>query len=132
VPGDESISDFLGRRFGRECVERLGEPLLAGIHAGDPEHLSMQATFPRFLELEARHSSLIRGLLAARAAAKNTAATPPFYSLRSGLVELVESLVARLPPTALRLRCGAHAIERDGDSFSVKLADGARVRARAR
>lgn len=130
--GDESISDFLGRRFGRECVERLGEPLLAGIHAGVPERLSMQATFPRFVELEARHGSLIRGLLAARAAARNAPAPPPpFYSLRGGLVELVESLVARLPPEALRLRCGVEAVVREGDSFSLRLAGDAPLRARA-
>ena len=50
--GDESIASFLRRRFGQEAVERLGEPLLAGIHAGDPERLSILATFPRFRELE--------------------------------------------------------------------------------
>ena len=52
IPGgngraDESIASFLRRRFGQESVERLGEPLLAGIHAGDPERLSILATFPR-------------------------------------------------------------------------------------
>ena len=60
--GDESIADFLRRRFGQECVTRLGEPLLAGIHSGDPERLSIGATFPRFVDLERRHGSLIRGL----------------------------------------------------------------------
>ena len=51
--GDESIATFLRRRFGQEAVDRLGEPLLAGIHAGDPERLSILATFPRFRELGA-------------------------------------------------------------------------------
>lgn len=36
---DESIGSFIGRRFGREAVERLAEPLLAGIHAGDVDRL---------------------------------------------------------------------------------------------
>ena len=44
--GDESIASFLRRRFGQEAVERLGEPLLAGIHAGDPERLSILAHVP--------------------------------------------------------------------------------------
>ena len=59
--GDESIASFLRRRFGQEAVERLGEPLLAGIHAGDPERLSILATFPRFRDLEEKHGSLVRG-----------------------------------------------------------------------
>ena len=52
---DESIASLVRRRFGQEAVERLGEPLMAGIHAGDPERLSMRATFPRLVDLEARH-----------------------------------------------------------------------------
>ena len=63
--GDESIASFLRRRFGQEAVERLGEPLLAGIHAGDPERLSILATFPRFRDLEEKHGSLVRGMWAA-------------------------------------------------------------------
>ena len=48
--GDESIASFIGRRFGAEAVTYLAEPLLAGIHAGDVNRLSMRALFPRFLE----------------------------------------------------------------------------------
>jgi oxygen-dependent protoporphyrinogen oxidase len=128
--GDESISDFFGRRFGRECVERLGEPLLAGIHAGEPERLSMRATFPRFVELEARHGSLIRGLLAARAA-HGPEAPPPFYSLRHGLGGLVDTLVARLPADALRPGCRVEAVERDRGTFVLRPAGGPPLRARA-
>ena len=62
--GDESIASFLRRRFGQEAVDRLGEPLLAGIHAGDPERLSILATFPRFRDLEEKHGSLVRGMWA--------------------------------------------------------------------
>ena len=50
---DESIASFFTRRFGREAVDYLAEPLLAGIHAGDVQRLSMRALFPRFLEAEA-------------------------------------------------------------------------------
>jgi protoporphyrinogen oxidase len=61
---DESIASFMGRRFGREAVEYLADPLLAGIHGGDAERLSMQALFPRFLQMEQRYGSVIRGLRA--------------------------------------------------------------------
>ncbi|OUM93660.1 MAG: protoporphyrinogen oxidase [Thermobacillus sp. ZCTH02-B1] len=60
--GDESIGAFLTRRLGREVVERIAEPLLAGIYAGDLDRLSLMATFPQFREAELRHGSLILGM----------------------------------------------------------------------
>ena len=57
---DESIGSFMGRRFGREAVTYLAEPLLAGIHAGDVDRLSVQALFPRFVDAERKHGSLLR------------------------------------------------------------------------
>jgi protoporphyrinogen/coproporphyrinogen III oxidase len=60
--GDESIASFITRRFGGEALRRLGDPLLAGIHGGDAERLSMRALFPRFLDLERTDGSVIRGL----------------------------------------------------------------------
>src|SRR6185295_15550562 len=88
--GDESIGTFLRRHFGEEAVGRLGEPLLAGIHAGDPERLSIRATFPRFAEMEARYGSLVRGSWASpRPVAPPGAPAPSaFYSLAGGLGDL--------------------------------------------
>jgi protoporphyrinogen/coproporphyrinogen III oxidase len=63
---DETLADFIRRRLGSEALEKLAEPLLAGIHSAEPERQSILATFPRFRELEAQHGSLIRGMLAAR------------------------------------------------------------------
>jgi len=120
---DESIASLLRRRFGEEAVERLGEPLMAGIHAGDPEQLSIQATFPRFVELERRHHSLIRGMWASRP--RGPAATrPAFYSLTGGLGEMVEALRCRLPAHAVRLGARVKGLRREAGRFAVKLADG--------
>src|SRR5438094_576106 len=58
--GDESIGSFIRRRFGSEAVTYLAEPLLAGIHAGDVERLSIRALFPRFPAAERKHGSLLR------------------------------------------------------------------------
>ncbi|HEV3060347.1 MAG TPA: protoporphyrinogen oxidase, partial [Vicinamibacterales bacterium] len=57
---DESIGAFMTRRFGREAAEYLAEPLLAGIHAGDVDRLSLKSLFPRFVEAERTHGSLLR------------------------------------------------------------------------
>src|SRR4029453_9698004 len=123
---DESIASFVRRRFGTEAVERLGEPLMAGIHAGDPERLSIRATFPRFVDLEAKHRSLIRGMwAAARAAPPSTGSA--FYSLAGGLGELVEALVARLPADLRRSGAAVTSLTRSAGEWAIGLEDGTSV-----
>ncbi|HEY7514933.1 MAG TPA: protoporphyrinogen oxidase, partial [Vicinamibacteria bacterium] len=117
--GDESIASFLGRRFGRECVERLGEPLLAGIHSGDPARLSMRLTFPRFLDLERRHGSLIRGLWSTPPPPAGGAPRAAFYSLTGGLTELIDALVASLPRGSLHAGVSVVRVRRDRDGLLV-------------
>jgi protoporphyrinogen/coproporphyrinogen III oxidase len=128
--GDESIASFFRRRLGAEALARLGGPFLAGIHAGDPDRLSIRSTFPRLVEMEQQHGGLIRGLLAAR---PRTASPPPpmFYSLRDGLGEMVKALVARLPAGRLRARAGVGGLVRDNEGFTLRLESGEDVRASA-
>ena len=57
---DESIGAFMTRRFGAEATTYLAEPLLAGIHAGDVDRLSVRALFPRLVDAEREHGSLLR------------------------------------------------------------------------
>jgi oxygen-dependent protoporphyrinogen oxidase len=121
--GDESIASFLRRRFGQEAVERLGEPLLAGIHAGDPERLSILATFPRFRDLEKRHGSLVRGMWATPRPKRRPGEAAPsaFYSLRGGLRELVDALVLRLPRERLWTKRPVERVSREGGGFTIAL-----------
>lgn len=121
--GDESIATFLRRRFGQEAVARLGEPLLAGIHAGDPERLSILGTFPRFRELERNHGSLVRGMWAAPRPKRAPGERPPsaFYSLRGGLRELVDALVLRLQRDALVTRLPVRRVERNGSGYLLRM-----------
>jgi oxygen-dependent protoporphyrinogen oxidase len=91
---DESIGQFIRRRLGQEALERLAEPLLGGIYAGNVDALSLAATFPQLAEMEARHGSLIRGALARRVPPPKKGAPPPsvFQSLVGGMGELIEAL----------------------------------------
>lgn len=57
--GDESVAAFARRRLGRHAAERLIDPFVSGVFAGDPERLSVRAAFPRLVELEAEYGSLI-------------------------------------------------------------------------
>jgi len=59
---DESLAQFVRRRLGTEALERMAQPMVGGIYTADPERLSLQATMPRFLEMEREHRSLIRAL----------------------------------------------------------------------
>jgi oxygen-dependent protoporphyrinogen oxidase len=110
VGADESLSGFFKRRFGREATDRLIEPLMAGIYAGDATQMSIQATFPRFPELEQQCGSLIRGLLAKRPSRREPANGRPnpslFVTLRHGLSGLVDALVERLASAGVELQTG--------------------------
>jgi len=92
---DESVGAFVRRRFGEEAVDYLAEPLLAGIHAGDVDRLSIRALFPRLLEAERQSGSVIRAFRAMRARPSPQGA---FVSLPGGTGELVDSLVRALTP----------------------------------
>ena len=64
--GDESLGHFVRRRLGREALEKIAEPLVAGIHAGDPEQMSVQSTFPMFIDMEQKYRSLVLGMVMRR------------------------------------------------------------------
>lgn len=86
--GDESLASFVRRRFGSEALDRLIQPLIGGIYTADPERLSLNATLPRFPEMEATCGSVIRGVLAQRKAARaagKTATTESSSGARYGL-----------------------------------------------
>lgn len=100
---DESLGSFVRRRLGEAAVDRLAGPLLAGIHAGDVDRLSLRATFPQLLEAERRYGSLTRAVLARRASpAAGDAGVPMFMTLRGGLGELVEAAARAIGPAAVR------------------------------
>ena len=86
---DESIGDFLRRRMGARWAREVSLPILAGIHSGDPDELSVRAAFPQFVEAEAAGSSLLGQAFARRRAGE----AGTFLSLRGGLGQLVNALV---------------------------------------
>jgi oxygen-dependent protoporphyrinogen oxidase len=119
---DESIGSFMRRRFGNEAATYLAEPLLAGIHAGDVDRLSIRALFPRFPETEARAGSL---LLAFRSQPRHAPSKDgAFKSLPGGLSELVRALEAALPDASIHRQTSAISVERTADGYRVRTAAG--------
>lgn len=127
---DESLADFVRRRFGEEALARIAEPLMAGIHAADPERLSLRAAFPDLAAADERFPSLIRGLRAAhrRAGVSHERARTENSSrvtLRGGLESLVEALVARIGAGSLAAGKEVTGVTgRQGEGFQLHLADG--------
>jgi protoporphyrinogen/coproporphyrinogen III oxidase len=104
---DESLAHFVRRRFGREALERVAQPMVGGIYTADPEHLSLQATMPQFLEMERRHGSLIRAMQHRQRAAQKQGTSGPryglFLSFRDGMQTLVEGLRSNMPDDLVHL-----------------------------
>ena len=98
---DESIASFFRRRFGREAVHYLAEPLLAGIHAGNVDRLSVNALLPNLRDAERHHGSVIRAYRKARG---NIKTDGPFRSLPGGIGELIDTLIKALPNDNLKCK----------------------------
>jgi oxygen-dependent protoporphyrinogen oxidase len=99
---DESVANFVRRRLGTEAFERMAQPMIGGIYTSDAENLSLKATFPRFLEMEREHGSIIKALLAQKRKATQTSrdTSGPRYSLflsfSDGMQTLVDALAQNL------------------------------------
>src|SRR5262249_18135159 len=107
-------------------------PLFAGIHAGDPEKLSVRSTFPRLSEMERSHGSLAAALRAGRRGGTSLRPSgPPFASFRGGIRRLVEALETSLKQTRMETRREVVRIERRGPSWTVRTRDGGAVDADA-
>jgi len=119
---DESIGSFMERRFGTEAKEYLAEPLLAGIHAGDVDRLSIGALFPRFRDVERTYGSLLRGFRKEQLRQPSRDDDGVFRSLTGGLSDLVNALVRTLPPESIRLRTPATAVSFNGSRYRVATA----------
>jgi oxygen-dependent protoporphyrinogen oxidase len=126
--GDESVAALVKRHFGQEAVDRLADPLLSGIYGGDATHLSAQTVLPRLVEMETKHGSLTRGMLAAhrkmRAMAKNSSKTQNrgaaiFTALRGGMGKLVDAIAARLDGRSVRTATPVSGIEKTAEGWRI-------------
>ena len=95
---DESVADFVRRRFGREALANIAGPLTTGIYAGDVERLSMKYAFERIWRMEQEHGSVIRGAAREASKRKRRDGSTGFriISLRKGLESLPKALGNRL------------------------------------
>ena len=128
---DEAVAHFVRRRLGTEAFTRIAQPMIGGIYTSDAENLSLKSTFPRFLEMEKTHGSIIKALRAQR---KQAAATSQdtsgaryslFLSFKSGMQTLVDALTETVS-SSIRLNALVEQIQQntDGTGWQVSLATG--------
>lgn len=91
---DESVAAFVRRKFGKDLLENLVGPLVSGIHAGDPERLSLRSAFPAVHKWEAEHGSVLRGAMKSRP--PQGTPRPVLCSFREGMETLVRRLADAL------------------------------------
>ena len=64
--GDVSIGHFFQYHLGQEMMDKLIEPLLAGIYGGDIYKISLLSTFPHFIQVEQKYGNMVKGMMAAK------------------------------------------------------------------
>jgi oxygen-dependent protoporphyrinogen oxidase len=125
MEGDETVAQLVERHFGPEVVDRLADPLLSGVYGGDAGKLSARAVLPRFVEMEEKYGSLSRAMLAAHKKmaqlAKKQPARPLFTSLKDGMQQLVDAIIARIDPEAIALRRHVQRIYPENEGWRVAI-----------
>ncbi|RUM45148.1 MAG: protoporphyrinogen oxidase [Desulfurobacterium sp.] len=128
---DETLSSFAKRRIGEEALEKLLDPMVAGIFAGDPDKMSLKATFPAIYRLEKRYGGLIKGLIAKMKEAKKSGkkASGPagpggvLTSFIGGVSDLVEALERELRDS-LKIGVEVLSLEETSNGWKITYSDG--------
>ena len=136
---DESVAEFVRRRLGDEALDKLIDPMSAGIYAGDPAVMSLASCFPKVTMLEQQFGGLLKGMLAMQKMAKAAGREGPqgagpggvLWSMRSGTAELIELLAASLPEGTVRAGVAAAELASSAPGWSVRTSDGGLLEADA-
>lgn len=130
---DQSLGAFMRRRFGDEAVNRLIAPMLAGIHSGDIDAMSLMATYPNFYHLEQKYGSVMKGLQESMPSAPPSKKTTSgiFFSFEDGLETLVTRLHEKLDEGSVMLETKVEQIVKNGSEYTVQLDSGENLEAAA-
>jgi oxygen-dependent protoporphyrinogen oxidase len=135
---DETLERFVVRRMGRECLDRLAEPLVGGVHASDPSRMSLAATFPRLLEMEQKYGSLMKGFIAARRKVEEMRRKYPpkpgekprtfFTSFAKGMQQLTDRMADTAGREKMITGKTVTALQQNGEgSWGARLSDGSTI-----
>jgi oxygen-dependent protoporphyrinogen oxidase len=112
----ETVSAFATRRFGREAAARLMDPVVSGVHAGDPDRLDMAACFPSVHALEGAYGSVILGL------ARKGRSARRIVGFRDGMQQLADAMLTKASRSAAcRLGWKTTTLAREGGGWSATI-----------
>jgi oxygen-dependent protoporphyrinogen oxidase len=114
-----TVAEFVARHYGREMVDRVADPLLAGVYGGSADQLSVDAVLPRFVQMETEYRSLGRAMAAAAKNVPRSGRGALFTSLKSGMQGMTSALVSRLPTEALRAGVSVEQIKPESGKWLV-------------
>jgi oxygen-dependent protoporphyrinogen oxidase len=118
---DESVADFVRRKFSTQLLDRLVGPFVSGIYAGDPERLSVRSAFPQLYEAEKATGSIVRGMLRIAKSQKGSRESPILQSFREGNETLIRALTNKLGPALLTETSITGISRHTGGSFDIRL-----------
>jgi oxygen-dependent protoporphyrinogen oxidase len=135
---DETLESFVVRRMGRECLDRLAEPLVGGVHASDPKQMSLAATFPRLLEMEQNYGSLLKAFIATRRKVEEMRRKYPpepgekprtfFTSFVNGMQQLTDSMADAAGRESIHTGAAVNSVQRtSGDGWRALVSGGSSV-----
>ncbi len=135
---DETLESFVVRRMGRECLDRLAEPLVGGVHASDPKQMSLAATFPRLLEMEQNYGSLLKAFIATRRKVEEMRRKYPpkpgekprtfFTSFVNGMQQLTDSMADAAGRKSIHTGAAVTSLRRtSGNGWRASLSGGSSV-----
>jgi len=129
---EESIAQFVVRRFNQEFLDHAIDALVAGIYAGDPHRLSLPHAFPKLKALEDKYGSLIKGqIFGARDRQKSGEVAKdraPKFSFDEGLQVLPDTLAAPLGE-AVKLNTAATRLTQTAGGWRLALSEGQALQA---
>jgi oxygen-dependent protoporphyrinogen oxidase len=126
--GDETVWEFISRRFNYDVARLLFDPMVVGIFGGDIRKISAKACFPKLKLWEEKYGSLTKGFLADRKEKKaemdrgyvvEGMPGSAFFAFREGMEQLSQTLINRIPAT-IRYLTEAKEICFDGNQVIVK------------
>ena len=115
---DETVSEFISRRLGREVLDKAIEPFVAGTLAGNPDLASAAGTLPRLTGLERRYGSIAAGILVNKLLRRRTGCVTETFSFQGGMSTLVETL-AQAPGIRLRTGYAVESVTKTKDGWSI-------------
>lgn len=127
-PGEDvSVGDYVAQRMGSEVVDRLVEPLLGGVYAGDAYRISLRAALPDLYDAARAEPSLLAAVARLRERTAHVPGTPVFTGLRGGIGTLPQAVAQACRAAGGTLLTGhaATAVRRTPQGWAVTLADGA-------